>query len=76
MQPTNEPENDIALSDKERQILKHICDGKTNKEIANILFISPSTVDFHRSKIYSKTHCTSVLEVYKYAVKKGIVAIT
>ena len=76
MEPTHEPEKSIALNEKEKEILKHICDGKTNKEIATILFISPSTVDFHRSKIYSKTHSSNVLEVFKYAVKKGIVVIT
>jgi DNA-binding NarL/FixJ family response regulator len=67
--------NEIALSDREISILKEICDGKTNKEIAASLRISASTVDFHKQNIYRKTNSNNVTELVKYAIKNSIVSL-
>lgn len=67
---------DTNFSDRETEIVKLICDGKTNKEIANSLYLSSSTVDFHRSRIYSKTKCSNVAQLFRFALKKGIVELT
>jgi DNA-binding NarL/FixJ family response regulator len=67
--------NEIALSDREISILKEICDGKTNKEIAAALKISASTVDFHKQNIYRKTNSSNVTELVKYAIKNSIVTL-
>ncbi|MCD6065214.1 MAG: DNA-binding response regulator [Bacteroidetes bacterium] len=67
--------SEIALSDREIDILKEICTGKTNKEIAATLKISASTVDFHKQNIYRKTNSGNVTELVKYAIKNAIVSL-
>jgi two-component system response regulator DegU len=74
--PGNTPFSDVRFNERETDILKRICDGKTNKEIASCLHLSASTIDFHRSKIYSKANCSNVTELLKYALKHGLVALT
>jgi two-component system, NarL family, response regulator DegU len=64
------------LNERETEIVREICDGKTNKQIASALHLSTSTIDFHKGKIYSKTHCSNATELVKYALKKGIIALT
>jgi len=66
---------EVHFNDRETEILKSICDGKTNKEIAGHLNLSISTVDFHRTKIYNKTKCNNVTGLLKYALRYGIVAL-
>ncbi|MBL7932142.1 MAG: response regulator transcription factor [Bacteroidia bacterium] len=63
------------FTDRETEILKKICDGNTNKEIADLLHLSASTIDFHRSRIYSKAKCNNVAQLLKFALKKGIVEL-
>jgi DNA-binding NarL/FixJ family response regulator len=62
----------LSLSAREQDVLKLLCDEKTNKQIAESLNISLSTVDFHRQSIYKKTHASSVIGLVKYAIKNGI----
>ncbi len=63
------------FTDKEMNIIRKICDGLSNKEIAQSLSISLSTVDFHKGKIYSKTNCCSSSELLKYSIRKGLVSL-
>lgn len=67
---------EAVFNDRETQILKAICDGKTNKEIASGLHLSTSTIDFYKGKIYAKANCNSVTSLLKYALKKGLVALS
>ena len=62
------------LTDREREILQLVAEGKTNKEIANALNLSPYTVDTHRTHILQKLNLHSVPEVILYAVRKGIIS--
>jgi DNA-binding NarL/FixJ family response regulator len=62
------------LTDREREILQYIAEGKTNKEIANTLNLSLFTVDTHRSHILQKLNLHSVPELILYAVRKGIIS--
>jgi DNA-binding NarL/FixJ family response regulator len=62
----------LSLSAREQDVLKLLCDEKTNKQIAENLNISLSTVDFHRQSIYKKTQASSVIGLVKYAIKNGI----
>lgn len=67
--------NDIEFSDRETDIMKEICDGKTNKEIASTLHLSASTVDFYKGRIYEKIDSNNVTDLVKFALRKGIVAL-
>jgi two-component system, NarL family, response regulator NreC len=61
------------LSEREREIFQLIAEGKTNKEIAAMLYVSPSTVDTHRSRIMEKLDVHSAAEIVLYAVRKGVI---
>ena len=62
------------LSDREREVLQMIAEGRANKEIANLLYISPTTVETHRAHILRKLNLHSVPELILYAVRKGIIS--
>jgi two-component system response regulator NreC len=61
------------LSDREREVFQLIAEGKTNKDIAAILFISPSTVETHRARIMEKLDVHSAAEIVLYAVRRGVI---
>lgn len=54
---------DIAFSQREAECLKYLHQGKTSKEIAKILLLSPRTVETHFNKIKQKTNCQSLREL-------------
>lgn len=60
-----------ALTVRERQIVKLIAEGRSSKEIGDLLFISPRTVENHRANIMEKLHLNKVVDLVKYAVRKG-----
>jgi two-component system nitrate/nitrite response regulator NarL len=64
-----------SLSDREISVLREICNGNTNKGISERLYISTSTVDFHKGNIYKKTNCKNVVDLVKYAFKHGIIHV-
>ena len=64
---------DTELSDKEVQVLKLMCDEKTTKEIAEIVDVSPRTVEAIRDRLKLKTGAKSTAGLILYAVKHGIV---
>lgn len=59
------------LTTREREVLKLIAEGKSNKEIATLLFISVRTVEHHRANIMKKLNLKKIADVVKYAVRKG-----
>jgi len=61
------------LSPRETEIMKMIAEGKTNKDIASLLFISTETVKTHRSNMMKKLNFTSVTDIVRFAVKAGII---
>ena len=62
------------LSDREREILQMIAEGRANKEVAILLNISLTTVETHRGHILRKLDIHSVPELILYAVRKGIIS--
>src|SRR5260370_42099872 len=62
------------LTDREREILQLVAEGKTNKEIANLLNISPYTIDTHRTHILQKLNLHSAPELILCAVRKRIIS--
>jgi len=62
------------LTDREREILQLVAEGRTNKEVASMLNISLTTVETHRTHILQKLNLHSIPELILYAVRKGIIA--
>ncbi len=62
------------LTTRERELLQLIAEGKSNKEIANMLNLSLYTVETHRSNILAKLNLHTVPELILYAVRKGIIS--
>ncbi len=62
------------LTSREREILQLVAEGRTNKEVANVLNIGLTTVETHRTHILQKLGLHSVPELILYAVRKGIIA--
>lgn len=61
------------LNDREREILQLIAEGHNNKEISNLLFISPKTVDNHRTNLMRKLDIHTTADLVRWATKKGLV---
>lgn len=61
------------ISEREKEILVAICQGLSNQEIADQLFISKRTVDKHRANILEKTGCKNTAALVVYALRNGIV---
>lgn len=65
---------DAQLNEKEKRVLKLMCEEKTTKEIADIVDISPRTVEAIRDKLKNKTGAKSMAGLVMYAVKTGIIS--
>ena len=63
-----------TLSPREREVLKWIASGLSNKAIARELDISPKTVETHRDRLMSKLNLHSVAELVRYAVQTGFLS--
>jgi DNA-binding NarL/FixJ family response regulator len=62
------------LTDREKEILQLLAEGKSNKEVAAIIDVSPLTVETHRSNLMQKLNLHSTAEIVLYAVRKKIIA--
>ena len=62
------------LTAREREILQLVAEGKSNKDVAAMLNLSPYTVETHRGNIMEKLNLHSVPELILYAVRKGVIA--
>jgi len=63
-----------SLSEREREIFQLVAEGRGNKEIAQLLYVGPSTVETHRAHIMEKLDLHSAAEIVLYAVRKGVIA--
>jgi len=63
-----------TLTQREKEILKLIAEGYKGAEIADILFISPKTVNKHRSNLMEKLDLHNVSQLTAYAIEKGLIA--
>lgn len=64
-----------VLTNREREVLQLIAEGRTNKEIAYLLKLSVQTVDVHRTNIMKKLQIHDVAGLVKYSIKKGLIII-
>lgn len=65
------PASTVDLTGRETQVLHYLISGKSNKEIAHILGISPKTVSVHRSSLMVKLGVRSSVELLRYAARAG-----
>jgi DNA-binding NarL/FixJ family response regulator len=61
------------LTDREREILQLLAEGRANKEVASLLNISPTTVETHRGHILRKLSLHGTADLILYAVRKKII---
>jgi two-component system, NarL family, response regulator NreC len=62
------------LTDREKEVLQLLAEGKSNKEAATILNVSPYTVETHRANLMQKLNLHSTVEIVLYAVRKKIIS--
>ena len=62
------------LTPREREVLQLVAEGKSNKDVAQLLNLSVYTVETHRSNIMEKLNLRGVPELILYAVRKGIIS--
>ncbi|MEA3187011.1 MAG: hypothetical protein QOD99_841 [Chthoniobacter sp.] len=70
---TAEPESGDRLTLRERETVQLLCEGKSNKEVAAALGISPKTVETHRSTVMRKLALESFAELVRYAIRNKII---
>jgi RNA polymerase sigma factor (sigma-70 family) len=63
------------LTQREREVLQLIAEGKTTKEIAHLLNVSVKTVETYRQQIMEKLNTHSIAELTKYAIKEGLTSL-
>jgi two-component system response regulator NreC len=63
------------LTDREREVLKLVAEGKSSKEIANLLYVTTKTIVWHRQSIMDKLDLRTVAELTKYAVRMGLTTL-
>jgi DNA-binding NarL/FixJ family response regulator len=63
-----------SLSEREREVLQLVAEGRSNKEVADLLCLSPATVETHRAHILQKLDVHNTAELVLYAVRRGVIA--
>ena len=65
----------VVLTDREREALQMIAEGKSTKEIAGEMEVSVKTVETHRHNIMEKLDIHSIAELTKYAIREGVTSV-
>jgi DNA-binding NarL/FixJ family response regulator len=71
----SEPSVFSHLTDREREVLQLMAEGKTSKEIAFQLHLSIKTIETHRMKVMEKLNIHTVAELTKYAIREGLTSL-
>jgi DNA-binding NarL/FixJ family response regulator len=62
------------LTDREREVLHLLAEGRSNKEVATLLDLGVSTVETHRANLMQKLNLHNTAEIVLYAVRKGLIS--
>jgi RNA polymerase sigma factor (sigma-70 family) len=62
------------LTSREKEVLQLLAEGRTNKEVATLLDVSPYTVESHRTNLMQKLNVHNTAEIVLYAVRKRLVS--
>ncbi len=73
--PVSDDAASLRLSNREREVLQLLAEGKSAREIAQSLHVSVKTIDTHRRHIMKKLNLHSVAELTKYAIREGLTSI-
>lgn len=68
-------QKNISMSEREKEVLNQFCQGLTVNEIAEKLFLSPKTIEAHRSTLIKKTNTKNTINLILYAIKYNLVSI-
>ena len=68
--PEEEP---IKLTKREIEVLSLVIEGKSSKEVADMLYVSKRTVDFHLANIYDKLQVTNRVQAFRRAARLGLI---
>jgi DNA-binding NarL/FixJ family response regulator len=71
---TARPAHPAGLSEREVEVLRLVAAGKTNREIAELLVVSPATIAFHLKSILNKTGVANRTEAASFAHRHGLAA--
>jgi two-component system response regulator NreC len=63
-----------SLSEREREVFQLVAEGRSTKEVAEVLSVSPATVETHRAHILQKLDIHNTAELVLYAVRRGVIA--
>ncbi|UCD34553.1 MAG: response regulator transcription factor [Nitrospiraceae bacterium] len=73
--PLPSPKSFALLTDREREVLQLITEGKSTKQIAADLHVSAKTVESHRRQVMGKLNIRTVAELTKYAIREGLTSV-
>jgi DNA-binding NarL/FixJ family response regulator len=71
----DDPSAFSVLSPREREVLQLMAEGKTNRQIAETLYVSLKTVETHRQQIMNKLEIHNIVELTKYAIREGLASL-
>ena len=63
------------LTDREREVLKLVVEGYTAREIADMLFISPKTVEGHKARLMDRLNIHNTTDLIKFAIRKRVITL-
>ena len=63
-----------ALSEREREVFQLVAEGRSTKEVAEVLSVSPATIETHRAHIFQKLDLHNTAELVLYAVRRGVIS--
>ncbi|QTE23611.1 response regulator transcription factor [Polaribacter cellanae] len=66
-------EEKVVLTEREKEILRYSAQGYTINEIAEIIFLSPATIKFHRQKLFEDLHVSNITEAISFAINNKLI---
>ena len=70
---SSEAAQNVKLTKREVEVLTLVIEGKSSKEVADLLFVSKRTVDFHLANIYEKLQVTNRVQAFREATRRGLI---
>lgn len=72
-QANGEDQQAVKLTKREIEVLTHVIQGKSSREVAEVLFVSKRTVDFHLANVYDKLHVSNRVQAFRRATRLGLI---